>query len=61
MSEDILDFSGKPNCGGEYRRWTELIAATAQNPRPPDNSKPLAALVVPPSPFIVPKGWGYYL
>jgi len=47
--------------GGDYRRWTELIAATAAQPLPPDSAKPLVALVVPPSPFTVPRGWGYYL
>ncbi|HCC49255.1 MAG TPA: B12-binding domain-containing radical SAM protein [Elusimicrobia bacterium] len=61
MSDDLTDFSGTVNCGGEYRRWEELIAATALAPMLPDQARPLVALVVPPSPFTVPPGWGYYL
>ncbi|MEI7528184.1 MAG: radical SAM protein [Elusimicrobiota bacterium] len=61
MSGEITDFCGVPNCGGEYRRWEDLISSTGRIPLPPDNYKPLVALVVPPSPFTVPRGWGYYL
>lgn len=61
MSAEIVDFKGRPNCGGKYRRWEELIAATAAVPLRPDPAKPLVALVVPPSPFTVPPGWGYYV
>ena len=61
MNDEIADLCGTPGRGGEYRRWTDLISATSLCPLPRDISKPLAALVVPPSPFTVPRGWGYYL
>ncbi|HAF95081.1 MAG: hypothetical protein A2X34_04835 [Elusimicrobia bacterium GWC2_51_8] len=60
-TNDLVDFRGKVNCGGGYRRWEELISATAAAPLKPDAARPLIALVVPPSPFTSPRGWGYYL
>lgn len=60
-TNEVIDFSGTVNCGGEYAKWENLIAETAAHPAAPQSSKPLIALVVPPSPFAVPRGWGYYL
>lgn len=59
--EETIDFKGVRNCGGDYRRWEEFIAGTAASPLSPKKSGPLIALVVPPSPFTVPRGWGYYV
>ncbi|MBI4801608.1 MAG: cobalamin B12-binding domain-containing protein [Elusimicrobia bacterium] len=60
-TDKIVDFKNRKNCSGQYRKWEELISGTAVKPTPPGGFKPLIALVVPPSPFTVPRGWGYYL
>ncbi|OGS12405.1 MAG: hypothetical protein A2234_02900 [Elusimicrobia bacterium RIFOXYA2_FULL_58_8] len=62
MSTNEQDNSkAAPGRGQKPSRWEELLAATAQSPLKADSAKPLIALVVPPSPFTVPRGWGFYL
>jgi len=58
---DVKDFSGRENCGGLYPDLLGLLAETTARPLPPSVQMPLIAIVVPPSPFTVPRGWGYYL